>query len=107
MCIQYVKDCVKAAGNSLNSLTKCRSVVCGTKDPGKVPQSGSGTGSSSSAAPSQSASGTGGSGNSPSPTSGGGAAASSSNAAVALAVMGNYGTSILAGGMLAIFGLAL
>lgn len=113
ICIQWVKDCVKAAGNDLQQLTNCRSISCGNKDPGKVAQnggsgSGSGSGSSSSAAPSGSASATSGGGSSgASQTSSSSSSATSSGAAIALNVARSYGTSVLAAGMLAAFGLAL
>ncbi|KAK5173608.1 uncharacterized protein LTR77_002289 [Saxophila tyrrhenica] len=117
-CGVWVEQCVAAAGNDLNALTACRSVQCGSRDPGSVDSAGSSSGgssnsggsSSSMAASSASASatgGSGGSGNSPSMSSSASAAASSTGAAVALNVAKNYGTGIVAAGMLGVFGLAL
>ena len=107
-CIQWVKDCVAAAGSDLNKLTDCRSVVCGNRDPGNVPQKGNGGGSSSSsAAPSGSGTPTSGGGNGGSQTTNTAGAQSSTGAAVALNVAREYGTPILAAGMLGLFGLAL
>jgi hypothetical protein len=111
-CIQWVDQCVAAAGNDLNLLTDCRSVVCGSRDPGDVKQTTNngpgGASTSSSAMPSMSTSPsqTGGNGGG-SPTQSSASASSSTGAAVALNVAKNYGTGILAGGMLALFGLAL
>lgn len=85
----------------------CLSITCGNKSAAEVSQSGpDGQGASSSAAPS--ASSTGGSGSKPTKTGSQAAASSSATgAAIALNVARNYGTGILAGGLLAVFGLAL
>lgn len=108
-CIQWVNGCVAAAGNDLNKLTNCRSVVCGNRDPGKVPQTGSSGGgsASSSAAPSGSATASSTRGSGGSTASSSAAAQTSTGAAVALNAVSEYGTPILAAGMLGLFGLAL
>ena len=101
VCEQWIANCVDNNPNDLKAITACRSVVCGSKNSSAL----SGAGASASA--SASASPTGGSG------SGGGkgkakSSSSSANfAAAATHFASNYGTHVLAGGMLAAFGLAL
>lgn len=110
-CGVWVMQCLDAAGDDINKVTACRSVQCGNRDPGAVKQSSGGSGSrpqSSSAASSSSAAPSTTSGGSASQTSSGsGSSKTSGGAAVALGVGSSYGSGILAGGMLALFGLAL
>lgn len=101
ICIQWVQDCVAAAGNDLQSLTDCRSVECGNKSAANVPTNNGGSASSSSSATS-SATGT-----ASKTGSGTKQTSTSTGAAIALNVGKSYGTGLLGAGLLAIFGLAL
>jgi hypothetical protein len=101
MCRFWFDQCINATNENLEQQVECqnqRQSFCGnrTSDNGE---------SSPSATPSTTASSTGGD-NSPSAT-GASPSSSSSGAATALAIARDYGTPILAGGIAAIFGLAL
>jgi hypothetical protein len=100
MCRFWYGKCVEASGDNANQRFQCeqaRDATCGN-----LTITESGAVASASASASRSGSPTSGSG-SPSPTSSTGST-QSSGAAVALA---QYGTPILAGGLLAVFGIAL
>jgi cobalamin biosynthesis Mg chelatase CobN len=118
-CREYIDQCVTNHPNDLDGITACRATECGTKLIGDPDDS---TSSSSSASASATASSTSSGGSSDasetasstsdsesaSETSGAAASASDdSSAATALTLAGNYGTGLLAVGILAAFGLAL
>lgn len=125
VCGQWVADCVNAHPNDLDGQTACLSVVCGSRNASSgistsstMMTSASATASSSGGsggaggaqqtASSSSGSGSGsGSGSSTASGSSGAASATSSSAAYALNLASNYGTGILAAGILGAFGLAL
>lgn len=122
VCGTWRGDCVQAHPNDLDGQTACLSVVCGSKNASTgistsstMMTSASATASSSGGSggaggAQQTASSTSDSGSSASSTasgSGSAASASSSSAAFALSVASNYGTGILAAGILGAFGLAL
>ncbi|KAF2166564.1 hypothetical protein M409DRAFT_23199 [Zasmidium cellare ATCC 36951] len=107
VCQTWVGNCVDAHPNDLDGQTGCRSVTCGSRNASSnlaattsSAATTSATASSSSSAESTSASGT--------PTgSSASTTATTSSAAMALHVAEQYGTGIIAGGLLALFGLVL
>ena len=106
-CREYINQCVNNHPNDADGIKVCRATECGTKLIGDPDDS---TSSSSSASSSATASSTrSGSSSDASETSGGAEASASgdSSAATALTLGGNYGTGLLAVGILAAFGLAL
>ncbi|KAK5132437.1 hypothetical protein LTR08_009048 [Meristemomyces frigidus] len=116
VCAQWKTDCVTAHPNDLTGQTACLSVVCGDRNAssGETSTSSSASATASMTA-SMTASSTGGAVASASSAAGSGASAASSaassatasSAAIAMNVAQNYGTGILAAGMLGLFGLAL
>ncbi|KAK3718884.1 hypothetical protein LTR37_004800 [Vermiconidia calcicola] len=104
ICEEYISQCVERAGDDLGLLTDCRSITCGTRNASSVAASNGGGSSGSASSASASASATSGSTGT---GSGSAASATSEGAAIALSVAKSYGTGILAGGLLAVFGLAL
>lgn len=116
LCQQWKANCVDGHPNDLNGITACQSVMCGTMNASSA-ESSSTSASASASASSTGGSGSGGSsaattsgGSSPSSTASSTAAAASaskSSAAIAVSLAKDYGTGILATGLLAIFGLAL
>lgn len=119
ICQRWVADCTAAHPNDLEGQTACQSVQCGMRNASSLTSASSGGSSSasaSSAMASSTGSSSGGSGGSGSPGSSSGGssasqsasgAASSSTDNAAVAVGTTYGTGILMGGLLAVFGLAL
>jgi hypothetical protein len=119
-CREYIDQCVTNHPNDLEGITACRATECGTKlvdDPSESSSSSSSASSSATASSTRSGSSSDAS-ETPSSTSGsesasetsGGAEASASgdsSAASALTLAGNYGTGLLAVGILAAFGFAL
>ncbi|ORY16257.1 hypothetical protein BCR34DRAFT_597811 [Clohesyomyces aquaticus] len=102
MCREWFDRCIIASGDNLDEQIACKAVTCGNKT------AELNSASTSSAAPSSTGGAPASSGGAgASPTSSGPAAASSTGAAAALAIAREYGTPILAGGIAAIFGLAL
>jgi len=121
VCGQWVGDCVNAHPNDLDGQTTCLSVVCGSKN-ASTGVSTSSSAMSSASATASSSGGSGGAGgaqqtatsssdsgssSSTASSSGSASSASSSSAAIALNLASNYGTGILAAGILGAFGLAL
>lgn len=101
MCRFWFDLCINATGSNLAEQFQCqqsRDTQCGNLTT-KAAESSS---ASTSGGPSR----TSGGGDSPSSTAGG-AGASQSSGAAALAFAREYGTPALAGGMIALFGLAL
>jgi cobalamin biosynthesis Mg chelatase CobN len=120
VCREYIDQCVNSHPNDLDGITACRATQCGTKligDPDDSTSSSSSasasatassTSSGSSSDASETASSTSG-GDSASQTSDNAQASATDNssAASALTLASNYGTGLLAVGILAAFGLAL
>lgn len=113
ICSRWRDDCTAAHPNDLSGQTACQSVTCGTKNAtagaSSTTPSGSESDSSASASASSSASATASSssGSESSASASSDAAQSSETGNAAAAIGMNYGTGILMGGMLAVFGLAL
>ncbi|KAL1304872.1 hypothetical protein AAFC00_003795 [Neodothiora populina] len=119
ICQQWITDCVAGHPNDLDGITACHSVTCGDRNASSASSSSSSSSSASStsSAAASSSSGAAASATSAaaSATSGAASAASSAAAATsssaassaAIGVAMNYGTGVLAAGMLAVFGLAL
>lgn len=112
MCLVWYSNCIQASGTDATAQFECeqaRDSLCGNKTIEQATEagnSGSGSGSSSgSSSASGSPSAT--SGNSPSATGSSGSATSSTAAPGAAANLAIYGTSALAGGLFALFGMAL
>ena len=119
-CREYINQCVNNHPNDADGIKVCRATECGTKligDPDDSTSSSSSASSSATASStrsgsssdaSETASSTSGSSDA-SETSGGAEASASgdSSAATALTLGGNYGTGLLAAGILAALGLAL
>ncbi|EUC40803.1 hypothetical protein COCMIDRAFT_107857 [Bipolaris oryzae ATCC 44560] len=110
MCLVWYSNCISASGTDATAQFECeqaRSSLCGNKTIEQATEagnSGSGSGSSSaSSSPSATSSG------SPSSTgaSSSGGAASSTPSPAAAANLALYGTTALAGGLFALFGMAL
>ncbi|KAF1998086.1 hypothetical protein P154DRAFT_524394 [Amniculicola lignicola CBS 123094] len=99
MCRFWFELCINASGTDLGLQEECKSVECGNRTTTAAQ-------SSAAASSSPTASG-GGADSSSSATSASATAAQSSGAAAALAIAREYGTPILAGGLAAVFGLAL
>jgi hypothetical protein len=107
MCRFWYDQCIAATNQDLGLQTECvnqRDTKCGNMTTDGTSSSSSSS-SSESAGPTATSSG-GSSGTSPSTTAASSAAAQSSGAAV-LNMARDYSSSIFAGGLLAIFGLAL
>ncbi|KAK4546043.1 hypothetical protein LTR36_002180 [Oleoguttula mirabilis] len=107
VCAQWIINCVDAHPNDLEGITACRSVVCGTKNASSGESSSSTSSASATATLSSTSSAASASATGSSTASSSSASASSSSGAVAMSVAMNYGTGILATGLLALFGLAL
>lgn len=119
VCQQWVINCVASHPNDLNGQAGCHSVTCGMKNAsatnnaagGASGSSASGSASAASGSASQTATGSSaaasGSASATASSSGSASSSSSSGSAAVMNVAMNYGTGILAGGMLAVFGLAL
>jgi patatin-like phospholipase/acyl hydrolase len=117
VCRTYVEQCVNAHPNDLEGITTCRDTVCGNKtideasSSSSSSQSSSATGSStrsgSGSSASQTASSTGNTGSASQTASQSASSTADSSAASALHMASNYGTGLLAVGILAAFGLAL
>lgn len=124
VCGQWVADCVNAHPNDLDGQTACLSVVCGSRNASSGISTSSSSMMTSASATASSSGGSGGaggaqqtassssgsgsgSGSSTASGSSGAASATSSSAAYALNLASNYGTGILAAGILGAFGLAL
>jgi hypothetical protein len=108
MCRFWYDQCIAATNQDLGLQTECvsqRDTKCGNLTTDGTSSSSSSSSSSESAGPTATSSG-GSSGTSPSTTAASSAAAQSSGAAV-LNMARDYSSSIFAGGLLAIFGLAL
>lgn len=115
-CEEYVKQCVAAHPDDLDGQTTCHATVCGNKTIDDTTSTSSSESSSATSSSTRSASGSDAS-ETASSTSGGDAASQTasesasstadSSAASALNIASNYGTGILAVGILAAFGLAL
>jgi len=99
MCRQWRTDCVANSPNDLTGQTACLAVQCGNKTINDV--------SSSSSAPSATAAPSSTSGGSPSGTVASATSSSSKAAATALALAKDFGTPVLAAGIMAAFGFAL
>ncbi|KAF2185104.1 hypothetical protein K469DRAFT_708387 [Zopfia rhizophila CBS 207.26] len=99
MCRQWFENCIAASGEDLEKQEACKSVECGNKTTRAA--------ASSSAAASDGPTATGGGGDQASATAGSPTSAQSSGAATALAIARDYGTPVLAAGMMALFGFAL
>ncbi|KAK4500295.1 hypothetical protein PRZ48_008484 [Zasmidium cellare] len=106
ICEQWKANCVDAHPNDLDGQTGCQSVTCGSRNASSnlaattsSAATTSATATSSSSAESTSASGT--------ASSSASASATTSSAAMAIHVAEQYGTGIVAGGLLALFGLVL
>lgn len=119
-CREYIDQCVTNHPDDRDGIAACRATECGTKligDPDDSTSSSSSatssatassTGSGSSSDASETASSTSDSASASETSDGAAASASSdSSAATALTLAGNYGTGLLAVGILAAFGLAL
>lgn len=103
MCQQWVINCVANHPNDLDGIAGCHSVKCGSKNASENAVSSTTASGSSPTGSSPS----GGASNSPSGSSSASATPSQTGAAIALNVAQNYGTGIVAGSLLALFGLAL
>ncbi|KAF2480688.1 hypothetical protein BDY17DRAFT_198066 [Neohortaea acidophila] len=107
VCTQWKANCIENNEMDLTAQQACLSVTCGSKNASAVGTSGggsgsgSGSGSSSSSVSTSSATAAATSGSQSSSTS------SSKGLAAATNFASSYGTQLLAGGMLAAFGLAL
>ncbi|USP79741.1 hypothetical protein yc1106_07015 [Curvularia clavata] len=109
MCLVWYSNCISASGTDATAQFECeqaRDNLCGNKTIEQATEAGN-SGSSSSGSSSASGSPSSTSGSSPSPTGSAGAASSSSAPSGAAANLAMYSTSALAGGLLALFGLAL
>lgn len=104
VCAEWIADCVDAHPNDQSGIAGCRSLVCGSKNVTGPTVSSSSASSSATTTTSSSAASS--SAASTSTTTSATAAASSTGAAV-INVAKDYGTGILATGLLALFGLAL
>lgn len=117
VCREYIDQCVNAHPNDLEGITTCRDTQCGNKTVDQATSSSSSesatasatssTRSGSGSAASQTASSSGSDSSATATESGAGATATGDSAASALNIASNYGTGILAAGILAAFGLAL
>jgi hypothetical protein len=108
MCLFWFDSCIAATGEDAEAQFNCiktRDARCGNDT---IDASGSDS-TSSSASPSgtDSPSGTSGSGSEASPTSSGSSSSPAASSQAAAASFSTYGTPVLAGGLLALFGLAL
>lgn len=106
MCLVWYSNCIAASGTDATTQFECeqaRDNLCGNKTIEQATEAGNSGSGSGSASGSPSAT----SGDSPSPTGSSGAATSSAAPQGAAANLAVYGTSALAGGLLAVFGLAL
>lgn len=100
VCTQWKANCIENNEMDLTAQQACLSVTCGSKNASAVPGASGGSGSSTSAGTTTpTASATGGSQSS--------STSSSKGLAAATNFASSYGTQLLAGGMLAAFGLAL
>jgi hypothetical protein len=116
-CREYINQCVNNHPNDRDGIEVCRATECGTKligDPDDSTSSSSSASSSATASStrsgsssdaSETASST--SGSSDASETAEASASGDSSAATALTLGGNYGTVLLAVGILAAFGLAL
>ncbi|KAF2499839.1 hypothetical protein BU16DRAFT_524281 [Lophium mytilinum] len=105
MCLTWVEQCVNANPNDLIGITACRAITCGNKTLDSAASSSSAA-ASSTAAPSS----TGKASGSASVTAASATSTTSKGAAAAATAMGlvkDFGTPVLAAGMMAVFGLAL
>lgn len=116
VCREYVDQCVNAHPNDLDGITTCRDTVCGNKTIDEASSSSSSSSSSASATGSSTRSSSGSDASETASSTSGGAAQTASesasstadaSAASALNIASNYGTGLLAVGILAAFGLAL
>ena len=109
ICTRWRDDCTAAHPDDLAGQADCQSVICGQRNASSQANVAGGSASASgSAAPSATASSSGSSESSEtSATASSDSAASSETGNTAAAIGMNYGTGILMGGMLAVFGLAL
>lgn len=120
VCRTYKDQCVARNPNDLDAQKTCLAVECGTKSLDEASTSSSSSASSSSETASATSSGSSSDASETASSTSGGDSASSTgtdaqasstaaadSAAAALSLAGNYGTGILAAGILAAFGLAL
>lgn len=108
MCLVWYSNCITASGTDATAQFECeqaRNNLCGNKTIEQATEAGNSGSSSGSSSASGSPSST--SGSSPSSTGSSGAATSSAAPQGAAANLAVYSTSALAGGLLALFGLAL
>lgn len=108
ICAQWKTNCVDNYPNDLDGQTGCLSVVCGDKNASSgIAATSTSSAAMSSATASSSSSGSGAGSGSATASSSSSTATTSDSAAVALRVAEQYGTGIIAGGLLALFGLVL
>lgn len=109
VCGQWRINCVANHPNDLVGITACQSVVCGMKNASSGVSSASAAPSSTSAASTSSsmASTSATAKTSSSATAATTSAAATKGAAATVHLAQNFGTSVLAAGLLAVFGLAL
>ncbi|KAF2266408.1 hypothetical protein CC78DRAFT_531795 [Lojkania enalia] len=100
MCRRWFDDCIAASGDNLGEQEACKAITCGNR----TAVLGS---ASSSAASTPPATSTGGNDEPTNTASGAGQSSSPTGGANALLFARDYGTPLLAGGLAAVFGLAL